>query len=518
MEQQPDYEILDLGHAPTVPALLAAAVSRHGDTDYVITASDRLTYRQAADRSALLARQLLAAGVGKGTRIGIVLPSGIDFAVAFLAVARIGATAMLFSSTYRPAELARGLRIGDVDTLIAPRVLLGRDYAPVLEAAVDGLAGHGPGPLWLPAMPYLRSIWLVGGSDRAWATTLDLRESWLPTVEPALLAAVEDEVAPADWLLSICTSGSSADPKLVLHTQGATVRKTHPSTGIGLQAAIPDQRVFVAMPFFWVGGPLCLLGSLHTGSPVVAQERFDGDEALELMERERVTIIAGWRARVDDLIAAAAASGRRLALDDPLPFLRSSKGDPVNVGMTETCGPHHNPRFFEYRIVDPQTGSSIPDGEVGEFFIRGHGLTAGIYKREREDTFDVDGWYHTGDRGYLENGRVFFLGRYSEMLKSGGANVAPAEVEQVLLGFPEIEEAYVVGVPHHDLGDEVVAVIVPAPNALIDEEDLRARARQVLSAYKVPRRFVVLTPDDVPRFATGKADKRTIAANVAGTA
>ena len=133
-----------------------------------------------------------------------------------------------------------------------------------------------------------------------------------------------------------------------------------------------------------------------------------------------------------------------------------------------------------------------------------------MYKQEREDTFELDGWYRTGDRGYLEQGRVFFVGRYSEMLKSAGANVAPAEVEQTLLSFPEIEEAYVVGVPHPDLGDEVVAVVVPARGATLDTTDLVGRVKEVLSAYKVPKRFLVLAPDDVPRLATGKADKRSM--------
>lgn len=512
----PRYVLPELDHPATIPALLARAAERHPDLDYVVTPTDRLTFGEAAERSAAVARDLLAAGVGKGTRVGMVLPSGPEFAVVFLAVTRIGALAMPFSTTSRPAELAKLLRAGDVHMLVAPAVLLGRAYAPALEAAIDGLAGHGPGPLYLESMPYLRSIRLLGGADRAWARALDDRAPPERAVPPGLLAAVEAEVTPADWALSLCTSGSSADPKIVLHTHGALVRKAHPSTGLGLQASIPDQRVLVAMPFFWVGGPMCLLGALHSGSAVIAQERFDLDEAVDLVVRERVTMIAGWPARVAEVRARAEASGAGLALAPQPPLLHSSRGDPVNVGMTETCGPHHNPDLFEYRIVDPETGVELPDGEVGEFHVRGAALTAGIYKREREETFDPDGWYPTGDRGYLEGGRVFFAGRYSEMLKSAGANVAPAEVEQALLAFPGVAEAYVVGVAHPDLGDEVVAVIVPEAGATLDGDDLRQQAREVLSAYKVPRRFLVLDADEIPRFVTGKADKRAIVALATG--
>src|SRR5829696_1512220 len=228
------FDLPELDHPATVPALLARARERFGDDDYVVTKADRLSFAEADERSATLARQLLAGGVGKGTRVGIVLPSGTDFAVAFLAVTRIGALAMLFSSTYRPAELERVLRIGDIDTLLAPAVLLGHDYGDALEAAAPGLAQQGASPLHLESLPYLRKIWLFGQSDRAWATSLEGQTELLAAVETSLLGAVEAQVSPADLLVSICTSGSSADPKLVLHTHGSVVRKTHPTTGIGL--------------------------------------------------------------------------------------------------------------------------------------------------------------------------------------------------------------------------------------------------------------------------------------------
>jgi len=269
------------------------------------------------------------------------------------------------------------------------------------------------------------------------------------------------------------------------------------------------------MPFFWVGGPLCLLGALHSGSTIVCQETFDPDEAVELIAREHVTSIAGWRARVDELRTTALASGRALTLEPQPTFLHSSRGDPVNIGMTETLGPHHNPDFFEYRIVDPDTGASVAEGDSGEFWVRGAGVMAAMLQKEREETFEPDGWYRTGDRGYLEDGRVFFLGRYSEMLKSGGANVAPAEVEQALLACPGVAEAYVVGVPHPELGDEVVAVVVAADDHDIVEGDLRSRLKSELSSFKVPKRILVVGASDVPRLATGKVDKRAITASAA---
>ena len=126
--------------------------------------------------------------------------------------------------------------------------------------------------------------------------------------------------------------------------------------------------------------------------------------------------------------------------------------------------------------------------------MRGYGLMAGFYKREREETFDADGWYRTGDRSYLEDGRVFFTGRYTEMIKSGGANVAPLEVETVFQSFPEIRYAFVFGMPHAERGEEVTAVLVLEEGSAFDPDDIRRRVRAELSAYKVPTNISVIAP------------------------
>ncbi len=178
--------------------------------------------------------------------------------------------------------------------------------------------------------------------------------------------------------------------------------------------------------------------------------------------------------------------------------------------MTETFGRHADTELFDYMVIDPETQARVPDGEEGEFCVRGFGLMAGMYKREREAVFDADGYYHTGDRGYVESGQIYFTGRYSEMIKTGGANVAPAEVEGVLLGLPGVAEAYVFGVDDAGRGEVVMAVVVAGPGHRLDPQDLRARAGEVLSGYKVPARIDVVTAAAVPLLGTGKPDKRTM--------
>lgn len=512
----------DIGVRPTVPALLASAVATYGDADYIVTEGSRMSFREADERSRSLAKRLVAAGAGKGTRIGVVLPSSEDFATVFLAIGRIGAIATLFSTTYRPAELRRAMRIADVQILFAPRTLLGKDYEAHLEETVDGLAG-ATAPFRLPSMPFLREVWLVGGTDQPWATPIEIDGSDLDDhgISDDLLAAIEDEVTPADALLVIWTSGSSADPKGVIHTHGVCVRKVAPSVGFGLQASWSHGgRILMAMPFFWVGGPQCLIGCLFTGSCLVTGERFEAASAIELIERERCTDLAGWPTMLETLRAHPDWERRDVTSLAQAPILLprpvSSAGDGVNMGMTETFGPHRNltlfdhPALFDYKVVDHETGASLPDGEEGEFCVRGFGLMAGMYKKEREDTFDDDGYYHTGDRGYLEGSHIFFKGRYSEMIKSGGANVAPLEVEQTLQSFPEIRHAFVFGVAHPTRGEEVVAVLVAEDDMTIDPADIRQRTNKLLSSYKVPSRIEVLDVTQVPWLASGKPDKRSM--------
>ena len=503
----------DISFRPTLPELLHRAAERFGDADYVVLRDSRISFAGAETASAALAKRLLASGVGKGTRMGIILPTGIDWLVAWLACARVGTMPMLFPATYRPAELRRALRIGDVALLLAGRTLLGKDYEAFREEAVPHLAGHGGGPIHDPQLPYLRQIWMLGGSDRSWATPIDPMSPVPDEVSDELLAAVESEVSPADPLLVMYTSGSSADPKAVVHTHGAAIRKVQGELGMCLPGSLPG-RTFCAMPFFWVGGPQDLLGALHSGAAVVTQERFDASGCLDLLERERCTSILGWANALDQVRADPTYSLRDLSAlastTSPEPPVLSSRGDTPNLGMTETFGPHANPDWFDYKVIDPETGEQLEDGEEGEFCVRGFGLMAGMYKREREEVFDAEGWYHTGDRGYIEDGRIWFRGRYSEMVKVGGANVSPLEVERVLDSFPEVRMAFVVGVPDAERGEVVAAAVVPAPGVEIDVDDLRQRANKELSAHKVPARWLVLSEERVPWLGSGKPDKRAL--------
>jgi acyl-CoA synthetase (AMP-forming)/AMP-acid ligase II len=522
------FRLPEIGLRATVPELLRYASSEYGDADFVVMMDRRLSFVQADRYSAVLAKRLLAAGVGKGTRVGIALPSSTEFVVAFLACARVGAVASLFSTLYRPVELQRALELADVQILIAPRSLFGRDYAGLLEEAVPGLVS-AVSPLRLGVLPYLRSVWLdesapgaaAAGVEREWATAVRVHPrdavsdqgaggGDLGGVTDELLAAVEAAVFPADLLSMIWTSGSAADPKGVLHTHGVAVRKMSPKVGLGLPNSRPG-RVLSLGPMFWVAGPQSILGALSVGSTMLCQERFEPAEAIELIERERCTFVLGWVTMQDRLRSHPDWQKRDTSSLAPLvPAPVSSKGDPRNGGMTETFGLHGDRGLFDYKIVDHDTGVVLGDSVEGEFCVRGFGLMAGMYKREREEILDSDGFYHTGDRGYIEDGQIYFTGRYSELIKTAGANVSPAEVEAVLVGMPELRQAVVFGIPSEQRGEDVVAVVVPEPGVTVDVRAVQEYCNRVLSSYKVPSRIYIRDMHDIPVLGTGKIDKRTI--------
>ncbi|HXY91148.1 MAG TPA: class I adenylate-forming enzyme family protein [Acidimicrobiia bacterium] len=513
-------EIPDLGYTPTIPAVLHRAVQKWGDVDFVVTPDRRMTFAEAEGRSRRLAKRMIAAGIGKGTRVGLYFTYGQEWVIAWLAASRIGALVMPLATTYRPAEIRKVLRIGDIDTLLTARTVLGRDMQAVLEDSVPGLA-DAPGPrLFLPSTPSLRSVWVTGSTDRAWATAVDLEAE--PDVDPriddALLAAMEAEVVPADLAQVTYTSGSSADPKGVVHTHAVVLRATY---WFGEMAGGEGSKIFCAFPFFWIGGTLVLGAALQSGLTVVCIERFEPGAALDVIETEQAAYAAGWPTLLQAMRdhptfpdrALPEIAGLTSGPSDVAMVAVPVPGIPGHRGMSETVG---NFRGVEIRCIDPDTGEERAALEEGELRLRGHGLMHGYYKKEREEVFDEEGWFHTGDRVFLFEGRPFFVGRYTEMVKSQGANVAPREVELFLETFDEVLYAFVVGMPHPEREEEVTAVLVPAKGFTIDVADLQRRAREQISPYKVPTRVEIWEEDDVPWLGSGKPDKLAIKARLAG--
>jgi acyl-CoA synthetase (AMP-forming)/AMP-acid ligase II len=533
----------DIGYRAAIPAALHRAVRQFGDREFIVTPTERMTYTQAERASHRVASELLAAGISKGTHVGLIDTFGTNWVIALLGITRIGAIAMPFPSTYRPAELRRGLGHGDVHAIIIPETILGRDMIEFVEAAVPELSEATEPTLFLEELPFLRHIYMPVPKRRHWATAFPLglnTDSYPgdPRVSDRLVSSAESVVSPSDTMVIVFTSGATSGPKGVMHTHGAQIRHgwnlAH-NFGAGIS---PAERVFCALPFFWVGGlTYQLMGAMAVGSAVLCTERFTPESALDLMERERATRFVGWGSQISAVRQHPTLAQRDLS---SIPMFAPRVGraaDPelrhTSLGMTETGGPHtacppdeanrilpeemrgsfgRSLPYIEHRIVDPETGTVLAAGEVGEICVRGYNLMSGIYKRERAEVFDVDGWFHTGDRGEFRDGYLYYFGRLGEMIKSAGSNVSPREVEVALEGLQDVQLAIVVGLPDDTRDEIVAAAVVPKPGAQIDPDDLIAQVANQISSYKVPRLLKILDLNQVPWLPTGKPDKQTLAA------
>lgn len=523
------------GYVPTVANLLADGRDRWPERDAVVTPQQRLSYRELDSRSRELAAGLVRAGVGKGSRVGILFPNSARWVLTWAAAARIGAVAVPVNTFYRPAELLGFLRHSDVQFLVGTGRFIHHDYLERLESVVPELVGHGPGPLHLPRLPHLRRVILWGEGERPWA------EPWPPGAGlEALVDAMEVDVTPGDDLLVTYTSGSTGEPKGVVHSHGGVVR--HARNLAALSGLDETARLWTPMPLCWVGGfAFTLLRALSVGACFLTQEIFEAGAALEMLAAERVTHVSAWPGIAKTLTEHPDYHSRDLSsvrggsFYEALPPERRPP-DPslavTSLGMSETCGPHtfwlaseevtgspaayqgsfgHEVPGTQHRIVDPASGADLPDGEEGEVLVRGYSLMTGLYKKERAEVFDADGWYRTGDRGLFRDGWFFFTGRQSDLIKTRGSNVAPAEVERALLAVPGVKLAYVVGVAHPDDGEQVVGLVVGWADAgRLDEETLRDHLRRDLSSYKVPRHIFVLGDGDIPWLVSQKVDRRAL--------
>jgi len=524
----------------TVGDVLHAQAHTRGDTEFVVTEHERLTYAAAEERSRVIARGLIAEGVGRGAHVALLYPTGIPFVVTWLAIVRIGAVALPVSTFSKPDELADILARADVGTLLGMTAYRGNDYVDALKTACD-IDLSTPAPCTSAMTPSLRRVHLA--DETADVATLHHDHSLAALVEAGavidddVLAAVEADVTPADRLVIVHTSGSTSAPKGVIHEHGPLVQ--HLDNLNKMRQLTAGVKLFSNSPMFWIGGVAYnMLGTLIAGATLLSPTSADAREALDFLERERPELTNGYAQSIAFLAAdptfasrdfTSIRSGNLYAImPDGVrprdPELRHNMLGTTETGSVclmdpdESDQPEHRRGSFgrpvpglEARIVDPETLADEPTGESGELWLRGPLLMEGYYGRERWTTFTSDQWYRTGDWFHRDDeGFFYFEGRRDDMIKTGGANVSPREVEAVLRDVTGGLTPIVFGVPDVDRGAIVAAVVVADEDVPLDTRALHDALRARLSAYKVPRKIARFTPTELPMLSSGKPDMRRL--------
>jgi acyl-CoA synthetase (AMP-forming)/AMP-acid ligase II len=411
-------------------------------------------------------------------------------------------------STFAPRpELAFMLREAQVAAVLTQRALLDRRFGEDLDdLAVD--------------LPSVKTVAVLG--TPSWG----LIQAAGDRVEGAALQARTTSVRPDDEALVIFSSGTTSNPKGVLHCHRAATLQ------FWIQARLFDRdertRMWTALPMFWTAGLNSAMGAtLAAGGCWVMQETFEPGAALALMEREHVTepytlphqtaALAehpSWLTA--DLSSLRCVFGKGAFARHPTVHGDPTWLMPVGYGLSETCA------FFashpsdadredtkrsmgrllpgnELRVVDPESGAVLGVGQLGELAIRGPTLMRRYLGTEPSECFDADGFFRTGDIGCVDaDGFVHFEGRRTEMIKTGGANVSPAELEVQLRACAPVKLSRVIGVPDDRLDQVVVACIVLKEGSTATEDDIRSFLRERVAAYKVPKRVLFFADDEIP--------------------
>lgn len=476
----------------------------------------RWTYDDLRREAIRMAKALIAAGSGKGTRVAILMGNRPEAVAAFFGSALAGAVVVPLSTFSPVPELRHLLTDCDASILVTQSHMLKRDFVADVASLCPAPGGAD--------FPFLRRVAVVGdpGPFEAWDRFLAAGDGVSDEHVSARLA----HASPADEGLIIYSSGTTDLPKGMLHNNRA------PTLQFWLQARIfgrhPATRMWTALPMFWTAGMNTAMGAtLAAGGCWVMQETFEPGDALRLMARERVTEPytlphqtaalqehPDWEAT--DLSSLTCVFGKSAFARHP-----SVKGDtnwnmPVAYGLSETCAifiTHYSSASREemkasmgrllpgnrLRIVDPDTGDVLGPGEDGELAISGPTLMEHYLHRTRDQCFDADGFFHTGDVGFYDtDGTVHWTGRRTEMIKTGGANVSPAEIEVQLRAFPAIKLARAVGLPDPRLGQVVVLCVTLREDEAATAAEIQDFLRARIASYKVPKHVLFFADGEIP--------------------
>jgi len=524
---------------------LEDVVARFGDQTCIRFENKNISYKQLAADSRALAKALAYAGVVKGMRVAVHMANRPEFAVASFAIAQLGAVLVPINTFATQSEREYILRHGDASVLLFQTHLLKNNFLKDLFQFIPEAKNSKPGKLLCERVPNLRRIICLNtnvvpakagihktpdsrlrGNDKRFP--LGCVEDWNKFIASgkkfpdSLINKMTAEVFPSDEGVMIYTSGTTSKPKGVLHRQRAPTIQSW-RTGDYMRIGTND-RVYTTYPFFWSAGmSMALGGCLATGAVLVLEETFDPATALKTIAKEKCNVTQCWPHQSKAMVEHPSAKTLDLShvnkevcpMKAPEHITDAVWDMSGSFGMTETFTFASNiPADSSWqkrqqtagkplpgmsiKVVNPDTGKTLKRNEKGELCAKGATLMIGYYKVDPENYFDDEGYYHSADGGHIDDdGYVYWTGRMSNMIKTGGANVSPLEIEQTLADYPGMRAAVVFGAPHPSLGEVIVLCAAALKGQKLDAEKIQAFLKDELAVYKRPKLVLLFEEKDL---------------------
>lgn len=506
-----------------LPHLLAEMAARHAGRNFLTDGARRWSYAEFLSEARRLAKSFHALGVRKGDRVAVLMGNQAEWLLSAFAASLLGGVVVTLNTWWRKDELRHALALTDTAFLVMVDRYLGNDYTAGLREIGDLSA----------ELPALRRIVCLGEDRPAqamgWAELRALGEG----AADAAIEAAMGAVRPEDEAMILFTSGSTAKSKGVPWLHRGIVENLH---AIGERMHLTEEdRLLLVVSLFWGFGLNAFFAFLTHGGSVVLQHRHDPAETLRLIEAEKCTGLYA----TPNLVQALHAHPDRAKRD--LSTLRTGEARAAVVHLLHEMGAREVATMYgltegyanstvadgrlplkvrrrisghvlpnsELQVVDPKTRKPLAAGEVGEIRIRGY-VTPGYCKQAdlTAQAIDGEGWFYTGDLGCLDaGGGLEIKGRLKELIKTGGISVTPVDVENLLLEFPGVAQAIVVGVPDRERDEVVAAMVVLREGASATVAQLLEHCRRSAAAYKVPRHIELVRDEDVPLTLTGKIHK-----------
>ncbi|HEX7928022.1 MAG TPA: AMP-binding protein [bacterium] len=521
----------------TIGGLPREAAARFGGREALMFKGQRWSFAQFEADVQCAARALLRLGVQPGDKVSLWMPNRPEWLHLMFAICRVGAVLVPVNTRLRANEVAYIVKQSNSTTFITTDVSGPADYRPILRGLLPDLASARAPLSAFTDLPDLKRVIAVTDAPMAgahhWATAVAEAGSLSDADVERRAAAVD----PDATTMILYTSGTTGFPKGVMHGHAMVRNMTDHGTRAGITEA---DAILMYLPLFHIfgftEGPLT---SMLTGARQVLTDTFNPDECLDLVGREKITLVHGFDTHFKDLLEALERKPRDVStlrtglaaagMASSTPIIRRTNQQLLKTlscyGMSEIsvgacltpldgtdeqrCEASGYPApGYEIAIVDPATGQPCPTGTPGEVVIRGYMVMQGYYNKPEETakTIDAQGWLHSGDMGYLRpDGHLCFMGRYKDMLKIGGENVDPMEVEGYLLGHPDIQQVAVVGLPDARLHEVAVAYVIPKSAGKLTPQGLIEYCKGKIASFKVPRHVVLV--EELPMTSSGKIQK-----------